>query len=39
MNLQNKKIILQKIRQYPRIILFRHLRNDGDCVGSTKGFK
>lgn len=39
MNLKNKEIILQKIREYDRIILFRHIRNDGDCVGSTKGLK
>lgn len=39
MNRKNKEIILQKIGEYNRIILFRHLRNDGDCVGSTKGFK
>ena len=31
------KTILEKIREYDRIILFRHVRNDGDCVGSTKG--
>lgn len=31
--------ILEKIKAYDRIILFRHLRNDGDCVGSTKGMK
>ncbi len=39
MNLKNKETILQKIREYDRIILFRHIRNDGDCVGSTKGLK
>lgn len=31
--------ILQKIKEYPRIILFRHFRPDGDAVGSTKGFQ
>ena len=25
--------------EYDRIILFRHVRNDGDCVGATKGLK
>ena len=39
MNYQVKKQILEKIREYPRIMLFRHIRNDGDCVGSTKGLK
>ena len=31
--------ILNKIKQYDRIMLFRHVRNDGDCVGATKGLK
>ncbi|MBQ7378378.1 MAG: bifunctional oligoribonuclease/PAP phosphatase NrnA [Clostridia bacterium] len=31
--------IYDKIEQYDRIMLFRHLRNDGDCVGATKGLK
>ena len=39
MNFEIKKTILQKIKEYPRIFLFRHVRNDGDCVGATKGFK
>lgn len=34
-----KEQILQKIKEYDRIMLFRHVRNDGDCVGATKGFK
>ena len=38
-NLEIMKVILQKIKEYNRIMLFRHVRNDGDCVGSTKGFK
>ncbi len=33
------EIILQKIKEYDRIMLFRHIRNDGDCVGATKGLK
>ena len=32
-------VILEKIRAYDRIMLFRHVRNDGDCVGATKGLK
>ena len=39
MNLEVKQQILQKIREYDRIFLFRHVRNDGDCVGATKGMK
>lgn len=39
MNFEVKKQILEKIREYDRIILFRHVRNDGDCVGATKGMK
>ncbi len=39
MNREIKEQILQKIKEYDRIMLFRHIRNDGDCVGSTKGFK
>ncbi len=30
--------ILYKIKEYDKIILFRHFRPDGDAVGSTKGF-
>ena len=33
------RAILQKIKEYDRIMLFRHVRNDGDCVGATKGMK
>ena len=39
MNLEIKQKILQKIREYDRIFLFRHVRNDGDCVGASKGLK
>ncbi len=39
MNRENMEIILQKIKEYDRIMLFRHVRNDGDCVGATKGLK
>ena len=39
MNYQVKSAILDKIKQYDRIMLFRHFRNDGDCVGATKGLK
>ena len=39
MNTEVKKKILQKIKEYDRIMIFRHVRNDGDCVGATKGLK
>ena len=39
MNKEIKQQILNKIKEYDRIMLFRHVRNDGDCVGATKGFK
>ena len=39
MNYEVKKQIFDKIEQYDRIFLFRHVRNDGDCVGATKGMK
>lgn len=31
--------ILEKIKEYDTIMLFRHIRVDGDCVGATKGLK
>ena len=39
MNKEVKQQILDKIKEYDRIMLFRHVRNDGDCVGATKGMK
>lgn len=39
MNSGIKKQILEKIKEYDTIMLFRHIRNDGDCVGATKGMK
>lgn len=39
MNQTIKETILQKIEAYHRIMIFRHVRNDGDCVGATKGLK
>lgn len=32
-------VIFEKIEAYQRIMLFRHVRVDGDCVGATKGLK
>lgn len=39
MNFENKKNILEKIRNYDRIMLFRHIRPDGDAIGSTRGLQ
>ena len=39
MNFELKQQILNKIKQYDTVILFRHVRPDGDCMGATKGFK
>ena len=37
MNDAVKKQILEKILQYDNIILTRHIRPDGDAVGSSRG--
>ena len=39
MNKAKMTAILDKIKEYDRIILFRHFRPDGDAVGSTKGLQ
>ena len=39
MSMELKQAILQKIKEYNRIFIFRHVRNDGDCVGASKGLK
>ena len=39
MNKEIMERILQKIEEYNRIFIFRHIRNDGDCVGASKGLK
>lgn len=39
MNAHIKQEILTKIKENDRILIFRHKRIDGDCVGSTKGLK
>ncbi len=36
---ENMQIIMEKIRAYRRIMLFRHIRCDGDAVGATKGLR
>lgn len=32
-------LILEKIREYDNILIFGHIRPDGDCLGSQFGFK
>ncbi len=39
MNYETMLTILNKIKEYDRIIIFRHFRPDGDAVGSTKGLQ
>ena len=39
MSIEAVKTILDKIKEYNRIIIFRHFRPDGDCVGATKGMQ
>ena len=39
MNFSVKQAILQKIKEYDSIMIFRHIRNDGDCVGASKGLQ
>ncbi len=34
-----KQTILNKIKEYNRILIFRHFRPDGDAMGSTKGLQ
>ena len=39
MNKIKMQAILEKIKEYNKIIIFRHFRPDGDAIGSTKGLK
>ena len=39
MSYEIKKQILDKIKEYNKIIIFRHKRPDGDATGSTKGLQ
>lgn len=34
-----KRVILDKIKEYDSIVIGRHIRPDGDAVGSSKGLK
>ncbi len=38
MNEEIKNKILEKIESYDTIVISRHIRPDGDAIGSTKGF-
>ena len=33
---ENMRKVLDKIKEYDKIYIFRHFRPDGDAVGSTK---
>ena len=37
MNINAARDVLETIKKYEKIIIFRHFRPDGDAVGSTKG--
>lgn len=39
MNINTAREVLNTIKEFDRIIIFRHFRPDGDAVGSTKGLK
>ncbi len=39
MNMEQMKAVLDKIKQYDKIVIFRHKRPDGDAVGSTMGLR
>ena len=39
MSFEKKLAILNKIKEYDKILIFRHFRPDGDAVGSTKGLQ
>ena len=36
---QQMKVIFEKIKEYDRIVIFRHKRPDGDAIGSTLGLR
>ncbi len=39
MKTEQMQTILDKIKEYNKIFIFRHFRPDGDAVGSTKGLR
>ena len=38
-NLELKRAILQKIEEFQTIIIARHVKPDGDCIGSSLGLR
>ena len=38
-NMDIKRLIVDKIEQYKKIIIVRHVRPDGDCVGASLGLR
>ena len=36
---EQMKAVLDKIKQYNKIVIFRHTRPDGDATGSTMGLR
>ena len=36
-NIETKKAILEKIKEYETIVIARHERPDGDAIGSSHG--
>ena len=39
MSYDKMRAILEKIKEYNKILIFRHMRMDGDCVGASKGLQ
>ena len=39
MNYEKMKAILEKIKEYDSIMIFRHFRPDGDCKGASMGLR
>lgn len=39
MNMTIARKVLETIKEFDKIIIFRHFRPDGDAIGSTKGLK
>jgi len=39
MNITTARKVLDTIKEYDKIIIFRHFRPDGDAIGSTKGLQ
>ena len=39
MNTEQMRAVLNKLREYQKIVIFRHKRPDGDAVGSTMGLR